>query len=192
MNIPWIEEEIGFGVMLWNGIVRLIGDTIRGGPENPCSTFRPSLWTPMTTTGVRGTDIIVSHNNETGVSTITVNEGVAQVSPLDDLGDVHELSARQSISYDGNSFEESEVTEQEWKELLSEYGLPEDGIEVSEEDPVPLSDESVNPDAMDSPEDPTLIAEDTSESRGISPVTILIVLIILGVVSFLGYKKMKK
>ncbi len=94
MNIPFDDPDALdpgttiFAVKIWRGAVKIFEDIVLT-IEKPCSRF--SARTPFVVTGTRGTEFLVTYDDQTGVSTVTVNEGVVEVWPVDDPGDVHEL-----------------------------------------------------------------------------------------------------
>lgn len=168
LNVPWDDPEPDddpiLAVKLWRGVVRIVGELL-DPIESRCSPF--NVRTPTVVVGTRGTDFLVTHDEETGVSTITVNEGVVEVWPADDPGDVHELLPGDSVTYANNEFVASEVDGQAWNELLLEFGLEEVGDATGE------------PGAS--------VAE-----SGVGRVLVLGVALMLVVGVFLGYRRMQR
>jgi hypothetical protein len=118
--------------------------------------------------GRKGTDFIMEVDEETQIATYTVREGIVEVWLEDNPLTKREVGAGESVRVTEAGIENNPY---EWDALLEESGWT---------------------DAVDSPGTPTIIDEDTDESEDTNPGAIVSVLLIIAVVAFLGYKKMRK
>jgi hypothetical protein len=118
--------------------------------------------------GRKGTDFIMEVDEETQIATYTVREGIVEVWLEDNPLTKREVGAGESVRVTEAGIEDNLY---EWDALLEESGWT---------------------DAVDSPGTPTIIDEDTDESEDTNPGAIVSVLLIIAVVAFLGYKKMRK
>lgn len=130
---------------------------------------------------VIGSEVIIDYDPDSEIVNAYVIEGHMDVTN-NETGEKKSLTDNQKLIVEkGNLGDVQPLSQAEWDNLVEEKGLGLGGDE-------PIRPETIS----DSEETPTLISEDTGKSAGINTVTILIALLVLIMVAFLGFKKMRK
>ena len=128
---PVDPAETGILADLKRGAIHLY-DFITGNlqPE-----FRSpfNVRTPTISTGRRGTEFFISHNDETNVSEVLVIEGEVDVTPVG-AGQTTMLAANQGATHQDGSLTTHEVSSNDWDDALDSRGLSGDHITVAAED----------------------------------------------------------
>ena len=123
------------------------------GKEVEVPMWRRQMRTATVTLTTRGTHYIVAYDKSTNTSSIFLNDGEAEITPVTGGSTVF-LSAGESYVYTGDgSVATSTMSKKEWDDIRSKYGFDKDILYVSKEDlvapnikPLDNADTNINKD----------------------------------------------
>ena len=170
---------------LQEGAVRIYNAIVDGEEEPSPTAF--NVRTPTISTGRRGTDYILAHKD--GVSTVVLHEGAVDVSQLEGDSFATQLQPGQEARFDGQLIIEES---QDFAAVLEQYGLDQEKYQSSAQDVTPLTHVPIDPDQVypvDIAYTGELVGDIEYEEKGSSALLWIGLVLILGGVGFLAYKK---
>ena len=180
---------------LKNGAIHVY-ELITGEYVPPPDTETFNFRTPTIVTGHRGTELVLTHNEKTGESTLDLLEGRIDAMLVGNEKSNINLAPNMKIIASGNKISTSEFKEDEWKTLLSDNKLSLEKISIPAQDLAGVTNPPIDPDAVEPAEAVNDLVGDLSHIKipgsGGGPLnTFTIIILIAGgvIAGFLYYRK---